>query len=181
MTGPAFKRVLVPVDFAEDDPDHPGEEFEIEGHRIKISPASIRALRTARGLALADRDPGSELRLLHATPAYDHGRVYRGGSGVNALGGALDEVLAEEKKTSLAALEAIAKRNCEGINYSTSARAGTALHVILEEAKAYKADLIVMPTSSRGVVARFFLGSTADRVIREARCPVLVIPGEDED
>ena len=39
-----------------------------------------------------------------------------------------------------------------------------------------EADLIVMAASGRSRVARFFVGSTADRVIREAPCPVLVIP-----
>jgi nucleotide-binding universal stress UspA family protein len=33
-----------------------------------------------------------------------------------------------------------------------------------------------MASSGRSRVARFFVGSTADRVIREANCPVLVIP-----
>ena len=179
MSGPAFKRVLVPIDFAEDDPDHKGEELEVDGHRIKISVASVRALRSACELALADKDPSSELRLLHATPGYDHARVYRGSSGVSALGGALEQIHEEEKTTSLAVLAAIGARWCQGVQHSTAARPGTALNVILEEAAAYKADLIVMPTSSRGVVARFFLGSTADRVIREAHCPVLIIPSED--
>lgn len=36
-------------------------------------------------------------------------------------------------------------------------------------------DLIVMGTHARGAVARFFLGSTAERVLRERTCPVLVV------
>ena len=45
-----------------------------------------------------------------------------------------------------------------------------------EEATKFDADLIVLPASARSTVARFFLGSTADRVIRQAPCPVLVVP-----
>lgn len=176
MSGPAFKRVLVPIDFAEDDVGQSGRHIEHDGHSFRISDASVAALSRARALALADQDPDSTLRLLHATPAYDHSRVYRGASGVGSLGSALEEIHAEEKSTSLAVLDAIGKAWCEDVNFDVAARPGTPLHVILSEARDFEADLIVIPTSSRGVVARFFLGSTADRVIREAKCPVLVIP-----
>ncbi len=175
-SGPAFKRVLVPIDFVEDDENSGGERVQVDGHDFRISAASVAALRSACELALADKDPSSQLRLLHATPAYDHSRVYRGSSSVSALGGALDQIHAEEKATSLRVLEALGQNYCQGVTFDCASRPGTALNVILEEARDYKADLIVMPTSSRGVVARFFLGSTADRVIREAKCPVLVIP-----
>jgi nucleotide-binding universal stress UspA family protein len=37
------------------------------------------------------------------------------------------------------------------------------------------ADLIVLATHGRGRVARFFLGSVADKVVRGATCPVLVV------
>ena len=39
-------------------------------------------------------------------------------------------------------------------------------------------DLIVLAASGRSRVARFFVGSTADRIIREASCPVLVVPAQ---
>jgi nucleotide-binding universal stress UspA family protein len=35
--------------------------------------------------------------------------------------------------------------------------------------------MIVMATRGRGRVARWLLGSTADRVIRSAPCPVLTV------
>lgn len=40
---------------------------------------------------------------------------------------------------------------------------------------ALDADLIVMGTHARRGVPRFFLGSVAERVVREAACPVLTI------
>jgi hypothetical protein len=36
----------------------------------------------------------------------------------------------------------------------------------------------VLAASGRSRVARFFVGSTADRIIREASCPVLVVPAQ---
>jgi nucleotide-binding universal stress UspA family protein len=74
------------------------------------------------------------------------------------------------------ALQRIAERHCPGVAVELSTRSGVPMHVILEEAEQRAVDLILIPTSGRSRVARFFLGSTADRIIREASCPVLVIP-----
>lgn len=48
--------------------------------------------------------------------------------------------------------------------------------VILDHARALPADLIVMSTHSRSGLERWVLGSVAERVVRSAPCPVLVIP-----
>jgi nucleotide-binding universal stress UspA family protein len=47
---------------------------------------------------------------------------------------------------------------------------------ILQEAKAGPADLIVIGTHGRGGFARLVLGSVAEKVIRLAPCPVLIVP-----
>jgi len=46
---------------------------------------------------------------------------------------------------------------------------------IVAEAAASSADLIVIATHGRGGLGRILLGSTAEGVIREASCPVLVV------
>jgi len=43
-------------------------------------------------------------------------------------------------------------------------------------ARELSADLIVVGSHGRGVVARAILGSTADKVVRTAHQPVLVVP-----
>ena len=45
--------------------------------------------------------------------------------------------------------------------------------VILEAARERSADLIVMGTHGRTGLAHVFLGSVAERVVREADCPVV--------
>lgn len=40
-----------------------------------------------------------------------------------------------------------------------------------------KADLIVMPSHGRNGVARLLIGSVAERVVRLAHCPVLILRG----
>jgi nucleotide-binding universal stress UspA family protein len=46
---------------------------------------------------------------------------------------------------------------------------------IADMAKNVQADLIVMPTHGRTGLKRLFLGSVAERVLRLAECPVLVL------
>ena len=57
---------------------------------------------------------------------------------------------------------------------STVVRQGGIYHEILEEAKAFHADLIVM-SSHRVGVRTYFLGSNAGHVVRYATCSVLVV------
>lgn len=46
---------------------------------------------------------------------------------------------------------------------------------IIDYAEGNAIDLIVIPSRGRTGIARFFLGSVAERVVRFARCPVLVV------
>lgn len=47
---------------------------------------------------------------------------------------------------------------------------------IVSLAQGRKVDVIVMATHGRGFVSRLLVGSTTERVIRHAPCPVLVVP-----
>lgn len=57
---------------------------------------------------------------------------------------------------------------------------GPAAVEIVRFAREQGIDLIVVGSHGRGVIARAILGSTADRVIRSAHCPVLVVTHEHE-
>lgn len=46
---------------------------------------------------------------------------------------------------------------------------------IIDYAQTHEADLIVMPSHGRTGISRFLLGSVAERVVRYAHCPVLVL------
>jgi universal stress protein A len=52
---------------------------------------------------------------------------------------------------------------------------GTPFRVITEAAKERQADLIIMGTHGRTGLQHFMLGSVAERVVRLAPCPVLVV------
>jgi nucleotide-binding universal stress UspA family protein len=54
-------------------------------------------------------------------------------------------------------------------------RAGTPYREIIDAADETKADLIIMGTQGRTGLTRLLIGSTAERVVRHAHCPVLVV------
>jgi universal stress protein A len=84
-----------------------------------------------------------------------------------------------------AALEKIARDQLGGIRHQVHIRTGDTARGIVEVARALGADLIVMPTHGRRGLPHFFLGSVAERVVREAPCPVLTArpsaAGTEED
>ncbi len=67
-----------------------------------------------------------------------------------------------------------------GLQIATAAREGYPPDAIVEEAESVGADLIAMGTHGRSRLAHLLLGSTAERVVQHARCPVLTVrrPGE---
>src|SRR5690606_25816419 len=72
----------------------------------------------------------------------------------------------------------------KSIGYSPSRfilRQGSPFFEILAAAKEESADLIVIGTHGRGAIAHILMGSVAERVVRKASCPVLVVrEGEHE-
>lgn len=58
---------------------------------------------------------------------------------------------------------------------------GAAATQILNAAKEWSADLIVMGSHGHGRIRAALLGSVADSVLREAPCPVLVVRGPDRE
>ena len=60
-----------------------------------------------------------------------------------------------------------------GVEAKTLIREGMPAHEILEEAKNH--DLIVMGTLGRTGIARIMMGSVAEKVVRHAPCPVMLI------
>jgi len=79
----------------------------------------------------------------------------------------------DEVKT---ALEKIAREQIGGgVRYDVQVRTGDTARAIVEAARDLRSDVIVMPTHGRRGLPRFFLGSVAERVVREAPCPVLTV------
>ena len=62
-----------------------------------------------------------------------------------------------------------------------SSRKGRVSDIILDEAKKWRADLIVMGTHGRRGLNRLLLGSDAERVLEKAPVPVLLVRGDRVD
>ena len=67
------------------------------------------------------------------------------------------------------------------IQIETSQRLGTPYEEIVKFAKEKEVDLIVIATHGYTGLKHFLLGSTAERVVRLAPCPVLVVRQEERD
>lgn len=91
---------------------------------------------------------------------------------------ATEEQLEAARGVAEGELDAVCERlRSEGFAVERMARVSA--HVaegIIECAAGGRADLIAMATHGRGGLPRLVLGSVADKVIRAADCPVLVVP-----
>ena len=147
----SLKQVLVAIDFGE---------------------ASTAAFAYGRELARAF---GAKLHVVHvvedisgrltglpnAPEAYiDFGRWQR--DAVNAAEAELGKLLSDEDRRKLGAT-------------AVAVLARTAPSAILEYAREHGVDLIVAGTHGRGVIRHLVMGSVAERLVRLAPCPVLVV------
>lgn len=67
------------------------------------------------------------------------------------------------------------------VAHQLDVREGNPVDVIVDFAKDKDIDLIVMGTHGRGWLAHVLLGSTTEKVVRKAPCPVLTVrPAEHE-
>jgi nucleotide-binding universal stress UspA family protein len=64
----------------------------------------------------------------------------------------------------------------EGVNAKVAVAHGKAADEILDYSSENNVDLIIMSTHGRSGIARWAMGSVADKVARHARAPVLIIP-----
>lgn len=67
----------------------------------------------------------------------------------------------------------------EGVAVEISIKEGTPVKVILDESPKY--DIIVMGTLGRTGMSKLLMGSVAERVVRAASCPVLVVRALDSN
>lgn len=168
MTAGVFRRVLVPVELesVERDEAQADRAAEVGDHDwVGVGECTVRALELAA--TLAGRD--GELWLVHAHHDFSQYATWMTPS-------KMAELDAGASRHSTAVLEAIAEQHCPHADLHYVVEPGRPLDVILEVAREHPPDAIVLAASSRGKVNRAFLGSTADRVIRRASCPVLVVP-----
>ncbi|MFN0248791.1 MAG: universal stress protein [Kofleriaceae bacterium] len=126
--------------------------------------------RLALELAARISDPKLDaIDVVHVIPMPSRPYV-SGGELVPTLEGRRDEVersVREELLRFLGTVDA-------GVRWNLTVKFGDARAVILEEAKQRNTDLLALGTKGRTGLARVFVGSVAEGVIRSAGCDVLV-------
>ncbi len=135
---------------------------------IDGSEAAKAAARLACELA---RATGDELLFVTAW------RELRGDFGVPIGKVAVD--LAEIERGHAAEVLAEAKREAEatGVAAETLSRHGDAAHEICLVARQRKPRMIVLGSHGQGTIGLVLFGSVAHRVVHQAPCPVLLVPG----
>ena len=152
LTRLSLKRILVPTDF---------------------SPLSKKALQYAQRFA---ENFHAEVILVHViepevTPAFDGYMI--------SPPPMLNSSDASEKK----ALKTLAmKVRMAGVErVESNVRRGLASHEIVDAARDFNVDLIVIATHGYTGWKHFCIGSTAERVVRAAPCPVLVVREKEHE
>lgn len=133
---------------------------------LDFSPASQKALDYA--LALAGRCGSASLHLMHVVEPRPE--CFGGEMGPVWLP---DEDLAASCEHQLAALAQ--QSALPGVPISSAVHLGRPAAGIIAVAKESQADLVVIATHGRTGLKHLLLGSVAERVVREAPCPVLVV------
>jgi len=140
------RRILVPVD---------------------LSSGTEAAVRTAAGMATG---PGARILLLHVFDSRTVEDVY------NLHGLKKEEVLARMRANAEGMMDRLLARPwLRGRKTTVKGVFGLPAEAIVAEAKAWKADLIILARRRKSGLSHLLYGRTSDGVVHEAGCAVLVV------
>jgi nucleotide-binding universal stress UspA family protein len=146
MPSTPYRRILVAVDF---------------------SPTSDRGIREAARIAGED----TEVTLVHAMRMLEPAIPW---SSVNRK--VVAKLARDAKAEARSALEKWALSLGERRTRTRVIMGGVAHEKILAEARRIRADLLIVGARGRTLSERLLIGSTAERLIRKATIPVLIVP-----
>lgn len=146
-----MKKILVPTDFSD---------------QAKF------ALKLAVEIA---KRSDAELTLLHVVeiPGQTSFNTMGEATNIDGMEGVFVMKMIEQGKKKLAKLKS--DDLLEGVNLKTELKAGNAYYNISSIVNEYEPELIVMGTSGSSGVDEILIGSNAEKVVRNAKCPVLTL------
>jgi universal stress protein A len=149
-----LKRILAPTDF---------------------SPQAQKAVRYALRFAQQFK---ARLELLYVADTVRYVGDYMTVTQVNDI----EDSLLKEGREKLTAVQGqLSSAGDAPVEIESFVRSGVPHHEITEVARQRGADLIVISTHGRTGLLHALLGSTAERVVRHATCPVLVVRDRERD
>ncbi len=132
---------------------------------IDFSEPSIDCLDYAERFA---RHFGAELVLLHVVEP----TIYPADFGFGQVG--VPNIEEELRKHSEQELERLSKR-VQGVHARSFVRTGKPFLEIVQAAEEEKVDMIIIASHGHTGVEHILFGSTAEKVVRKAQCPVLTV------
>lgn len=149
------RKILVPTDFSED---------------------SDLAFRMALSIAVKYQ---ARIFLLHVISS----TVQRSLADYSLDQSIVDRVLNESIVFSNEKLQEVIDKNQQSGNIKVipDVRKGQPYEEILKEASERKIDLIVIASHGKTGLQKYFIGSVTERVMKEAKCPVLLIRSQEKD
>jgi nucleotide-binding universal stress UspA family protein len=137
---------------------------------VDFSPTSVAAFLTAAELA---RSVNAELHVVHVIEAYPPvgGRLFDAGQ---------DHAQSLERTATSAMRTLVAKSPAalDSIRVTTEITPGLAFIELLHRVRDRSQDLIVVGASGVTLLEDAFVGGTAEQVVKQASCSVLVVRGQ---
>jgi universal stress protein A len=88
--------------------------------------------------------------------------------------------IVEEANAAMEKLVASAESSLDGLAFTTEVTSGQAFVEIVERAREWRADLIVLGSKGITSLEEIIIGGTAENVMKEAPCSVLVVRPDDK-
>lgn len=147
-----IKRIMVPTDFS-----------DYSSYALKYAVAFAQSFQ-------------ARLYVVHAC---EHSVL---GAGTEAYHFSVPEFMAEVEKNEQAALaRVVGDLVAQGLQAESVFKVGTAYGAIVDAARELDVDMIILATHGRKGVSHLVFGSTAEKVVRMAPCPVLTIKSPEHD
>lgn len=157
---------------------HPQDRRPEAGPRTVLVPTDFSADAEAALAAASDclglNHEGTRVVLLHVYHVPAEYSTYGPSATLYRMGEQMGKKLRERLDELAAPLRA------EGRSVEVEAVPGIPAEVIVRQVEERGADLIAMGTHGRSGIAHLLLGSTAERVVQHASCPVLTVRRPDE-
>lgn len=118
---------------------------------------------------------GAQIVLVHVVPVPTYTGGYEIAVDMTTLNESMEAAARERMKGLIAKLEA------ESLSVVSEIRLGAAFVEIIDAARTHQVDLIILATHGWGAFKHVLLGSTAERVVRKAPCPVLTVRSPEHE